>query len=95
MRIEQNEKYQGEDWWDWSVWVEGTVAELKQIASVTYILHSTFRGPVRIVTTHRNKFKLKSEGYGGFTIYAKVMTKTGKMRTLKHALELHYLTAPV
>jgi transcription initiation factor TFIID/TFIIF subunit len=90
MRIVQSEKYQGGDWWSWSVWIDGKADELRAVDSVTYSLHPTFANPVRKVTDKRSKFRLTENGWGGFTIYARVDLKTGKKRNLKHDLVLYY-----
>lgn len=90
MRIAQSEKYQGQDWWSWAVWIEGKADELRAIKSVTYTLHPSFARPVRKVTERRNRFRLTESGWGGFTVYARVDLKTGKKRNLRHQLVLYY-----
>jgi transcription initiation factor IIF auxiliary subunit len=90
MHIAQSEEYQGDDWWNWAVWIKGSRDELDAIKSVTYTLHSTFRNPVRKVTDRGTNFRLKTEGWGVFTLYARVDPKSGDTRRLKHDLQLHY-----
>jgi hypothetical protein len=90
MRIAQDDKYQGDDWWQWSIWIDGSPKELQSIAAVTYTLHTTFQDPVRRVTDRRTKFRLETVGWGEFTIYARVDLKDGKSRKLSHDLQLHY-----
>lgn len=90
MRIKQSEKYEGDDWWTWAVWIDGSEQELDQITTVTYTLHPTFREPVRKVTDRGSKFRLETEGWGVFTLYARVKLKNGTARQLKHALKLNY-----
>jgi transcription initiation factor IIF auxiliary subunit len=90
MRIAQSDKYEGNDWWSWSVWIDGTAEELRGIESVTYTLHPTFANPVRRVTDRRSKFRLDENGWGGFTIYGRVEMKAGKTRNLKRELALYY-----
>lgn len=90
MRIAQSEKYQGDDWWKWAVWIDGSSAEIQSIKSVTYILHPTFRDPSRTVTDQASNFRLETEGWGVFTIYATLKLKDGTSRKLEHELELHY-----
>jgi len=90
MRIAQSEKYEGNDWWTWSVWIEGTAEELRSIEQVTYTLHPTYSNPVRKVTERRSKFKLTESGWGTFIIYARVDVKNGRPRNLKHELALYY-----
>ncbi len=90
IKIEQSEKYEGQDWWSWSVWVDGPVRELNDIAHVEYTLHPTFPKPVRKVSTRRNNFKLSTAGWGVFTIYARVVKKDKTVLRLRHRLQLHY-----
>ena len=94
MKIAQREKYQGDDWWEWAVWIEGKPEEIKSIRSVTYTLHPTFREPIRTVTDRRTKFRLEGEGWGGFDMAARVETENGKIRVLKHELELFLPAEP-
>jgi transcription initiation factor IIF auxiliary subunit len=95
MKIAQREEYQGDDWWEWAVWIEGKPEEIKSIRSVTYVLHPSFRDPIRKVTNRRTKFCLESEGWGGFVMAARVETESGKTRLLKHELELFYPPEPL
>lgn len=90
LRVDQNQKYVEEDWWDWSVWIEGPNDELDQVEEVTYKLHPTFPKPVRTVTDRLSKFKLESEGWGSFPIRVKVQLKNGAVIKLEHELELFY-----
>jgi transcription initiation factor IIF auxiliary subunit len=90
LRIAQSEKYKGDDWWSWAVWLDGPDTDLDQISRVEYTLHPTFRKPVRIVSTRRNKFKLSTSGWGVFTLYARVFRKDGSTLRLRHQLALHY-----
>lgn len=90
LRIQQSETYKGDDWWSWSVWIDGTPDELQEIKFVEYTLHPTFKNPVRKVRTRANKFKLSSAGWGVFPVYVRVAKKDGKVRELVHHLRLHY-----
>jgi hypothetical protein len=90
MRIAQQEQYEGEDWWSWSVWIEAKPDELRAIDRVTYTLHPSFARPLREVTNRKSKFRLDGSGWGGFMIYARVDMKKGRTRNLKHELELWY-----
>jgi len=90
IRIAQDQKYHGDDWWSWSIWIEGDDDELDKIEKVVYQLHRTFPDPVRTITKRKSKFKLSSEGWGVFTIYARVFTHDGAACKLSHDLELSY-----
>lgn len=90
LKIEQGSNYKGNDWWKWWVWIEGPDAELDQIDHVVYTLHPTFARPVRTVKTRENKFHLASEGWGTFTLYAKIVNKDGTSKAMEYYLRLEY-----
>ena len=90
IRIEQDFKYQGEDYWDWWIWIEGPPEELDQIDRVIYILHPTFPSPVREVKDRSTKFRMKTAGWGEFQIRATVKHKSGRETPLTHNLTLEY-----
>lgn len=75
-------------WWAWSMWVEGPSASLDEIDSVRYILHHTFRDPVRIVRDRASQFALNSSGWGEFAVHAHVTTKAGDSIALERWLTL-------
>jgi len=88
LRIAQESHLRGKDWWDWSVWIDGTTREMADVDHVTYTLHPTFPDPVRRVTTRRNKFRLDSSGWGEFEIFAEIARKNGSTLKRKHWLQL-------
>lgn len=90
LRIEQFEKYEGDDWWTWAVWVEGDAAALDQIDYVEWTLHPTFPEPIRMVRDRASKFRLETGGWGVFQITARAQLKDGQLVRLRHYLELHY-----
>lgn len=90
LTVAQSEKYEGDGWWSWSVWIDGPTAELDRIKCVEYTLHPTFHDPVRTVTTRRNNFKLSTGGWGVFPIHVRIVNKDGTERRLRHQLALHY-----
>lgn len=90
LEIQQSEKYEGDDWWKWAVWVEGPSAALDRIDYVEWTLHPTFPGPVRRVGNRQSKFRLETGGWGIFRIHARVQMKDGKEKKLRHDLALHY-----
>lgn len=99
MRIAQSEEYQGDDWWKWSVWIEGADDELDAIAKVVWRLHPTFVDPLQTRTNRSDGFRLDTEGWGTFTIRADVVMKgdvdSPQTRRLSHELTLSYpATAP-
>jgi hypothetical protein len=91
LKIKQESKYKGgksSGWWDWSVWVDGSAAELSKIKSVTYRLHETFSQPIQVKKNRKEKFRLNSWGWGEFTITVNIDTGEGKPITKRHYLTL-------
>ena len=89
LKIRQDQQYVSDDWWKWSIWVDGPQPDLDEIEKVVYLLHSTFPNPVRTVTDRDSNFRLEAAGWGTFTIRAKVHFKGGRTESLAHELELH------
>lgn len=88
--IKQTYEYKGDDYWEWSVWIEASEPALDKIQNVIYNLHYTFPNPVRTIKTRHNKFRLDASGWGVFTIYALINFKDGTALELQHELELFY-----
>ncbi len=88
MKIKQTDKYDGDDWWRWSVWLDD--ANLSQIDKVVWKLHPTFPEPELEATDRGNNFRIDASGWGGFVVKADVHLKDGTTKTLRHELELHY-----
>jgi transcription initiation factor IIF auxiliary subunit len=86
--LKQKTTYDGDNWWKWSVWVEGEKEILNRIEYVEYALHNSFPQPVRRVEDRSSKFRLDSEGWGEFMIRAQVIHKDGSKKSLKRWLEL-------
>src|SRR5881628_3668103 len=90
LHLEQGFEYKNEDWWEWWIWLEGSDAELASVDKVVYTLHPTFPKPVRTVDTRKNKFMLKTAGWGTFRVYAQVLKRDGSKLKLQHDLVLEY-----
>jgi pYEATS domain-containing protein involved in immunity/TIR domain-containing protein len=91
LKIKQESKYKGgksSGWWDWSVWVDGSAAELSKIKSVTYRLHETFPQPIQVKKNRKENFRLNSWGWGEFTITVNIDTGEGKPIIRRHYLTL-------
>ncbi len=88
---QQSFTYRGDDFWDWSVWIESDdPKKLDKIEFVTYHLHNTFYNPVRVIKDKASKFKLDSSGWGTFIIYIVISLKDKSVIELKHDLILKY-----
>ena len=90
LAIEQWEKYEGDDWWKWAVWLEGTDDKLDLVEFVEWTLHPTFPNPIRKTHDRTSKFRLETGGWGVFQIRALVQMKDGMQTKLRHYLKLHY-----
>ena len=90
LHLEQSGEYDGEDYWRWSVWLEGPDDELDAVDHVVYTLHPTFPNPVRTESDRSTNFMLSTAGWGTFTLYARVVHRDGTEDHLEHKLELHY-----
>lgn len=88
--LAQDFEFKGDDWWEWSIWIDGDENELNKIKFVEYTLHPTFPNPVRIIKDRQTKFRLEAAGWGIFTIYAKAVLQNGSKIDMEHELELLY-----
>ena len=88
--IQQSENYEGDDWWEWAVWLEGNDADLDNVEEVEWQLHPTFPNPIRRSSDRASRFKLETAGWGVFLILATVTMKDGAGFKLTHHLKLHY-----
>lgn len=80
--------YLGNGRYDWTVYVDADAATLAKIRSVQYTLDPSFPNPVQTVTTRQNKFALSANGWGEFTIYAKVRFTDGTTGSYRYRLNL-------
>jgi hypothetical protein len=76
------------DWWDWSLWIEGSAADLDAISAVTYKLHPSFPSPVQTVRDRATKFRLGGAGWGEFMVDAEAHLNDGTTVSLQRWLEL-------
>jgi transcription initiation factor IIF auxiliary subunit len=90
LSIAQDFTYQGDDYWKWWVWIEGSPEELDHVDYVMYTLHPTFPNPVRTVRDRASKFRLDTAGWGIFRLYAMAAHKDGTRTHLDHELKLLY-----
>lgn len=88
VQIRQTSRRRGrENWWDWEIHLEGPQEELESIEYVEYTLHETFPNPVRRRSNPRDGFKLKTSGWGVFTVYMRIHYKSGKDEIREHFLQ--------
>ena len=90
LTIQQDQHYAGDDYWHWSVWLDGAAEELDTVEQVQYILHPTFPNPVRLISDRSTNFRLETSGWGIFTIHARIKHRHGDETQLHHELVLLY-----
>lgn len=90
LKVKQESRYEGKDWWKWAVWLDGSRKELGEIDHVTYTLHPTFPTPVARIDDRRSGFRLQSAGWGEFEIHLEIAYKSGARRKRRHWLKLEY-----
>ena len=78
--------YKKDDWWEWSAYLTGP--DLPEVDRVEYILHKTFKNPVRVIKEPADGFRLDTEGWGTFELKAIVHLKDGNRQLLTHEVEL-------
>jgi prokaryotic YEATS domain/TIR domain len=88
LRLQNSSTPMGDEWWQWEVWVEASEETLDRVRSVRYALHPTFRDPVRMITDRASKFKLRSSGWGEFSIAATATMDDGEEVPLERWLTL-------
>ena len=89
LKLKNSWNYKGKDWWDWEAFLDDQGSgELSNVEYVEYILHPTFPEPVRKIRDKKNGFRLKTGGWGVFSLKAFVHTKDGKKYKLEHFLTL-------
>lgn len=81
-------KRQGEDRYEWCVFVDEPAALLDEIESVEYTLHPTFPNPIRLVNDRDHRFALYSSGWGSFALRIRVSFINGEHTTTSFYLEL-------
>ncbi len=69
------------------VWIEGTKGELDKIKKVEYLLHPTFKQPLRYSEKRENGFGINFWTYGWFLIHAKIYFKDGTILEQNYNLE--------
>jgi hypothetical protein len=88
--VNQNTIYKGNDWWQWSVWIEGDDRELDQLEYVVYTLHPSFPQPIQKISNRSTKFRLSASGWGSFMIFIEIKYKDQRIEKTEHWLKLEY-----
>ena len=89
LKLRNNWKYNGNDSWSWAAFLDDQGSgEMDKVDHVEYILHPTFRNPIRRVDTKEDGFKLATTSWGTFDLKAFVHFKDGSKKKLTHEIEL-------
>jgi hypothetical protein len=82
--------HDGNDYFRVRIWLDADEPHmLDGVESVTYLLHSSFRDPVRVITDRQSGFALPTIAWGEFNVHAEIKFKDGAdMRLLERYLNL-------
>lgn len=69
-----------DNWFKWSVSIEGMPQELKNVRHVTYLLHESFPNRRIVSTNSSNNFARSLEGWGEFLLRAEAIMKNGGLK---------------
>jgi len=78
----------GQDWYEWLVYVDEPSEVLSQIKSVEYLLHRSFPNPLRKRVNRDENFSLESSGWGEFTMRITVFFNNGRRIETSYNLDL-------
>jgi TIR domain/YEATS family len=90
LRIVQSSRYIGNDFWSWSVKLEGSPVELEGVKEVVWYLHPSFSPPMVKTRDRSTNFALETTGWGTFELEATLALHSGVDLHLRHQLELFY-----
>ena len=71
----------GKEHYHLGVWLDGSEEELDKVEKVKYLLHQTFRQPLRTSQNRKNKFSITFWTWGMFVIKATICYKSGEEET--------------
>ncbi|MDF3818396.1 C1 family peptidase [Leptospira sp. 96542] len=92
LKFIQADKYYGkinnQDYWDWSIKIDGSLTDLHDIQKVIYHLHKTFKNPnVEVISSPENGFAYSTRGWGTFEVGASVYFKDGTIEKFTKMLK--------
>jgi transcription initiation factor IIF auxiliary subunit len=79
-----------EDWYSWTISLQGSDDELSQIRYVTYLLHESFANRRIVSKDALNNFARTLNGWGEFLLQAEVIMKSGEKKTAELWLDLGF-----
>lgn len=91
LRLRNTWNHKRDDWWEWEAFLDDDGSgELSKVDFVEYVLHETFRDPIKRIKSPEGGFRLKIEGWGAFELKAFVHFLDGKKVRLTHHIQLAY-----
>ncbi len=90
MKVINTYKKIRDDYYSWTVSIEGPDAELNQIKYITYLLHETFPNRRRVSKDSENKFARKFTGWGEFLLRVEAVMKSGEIKHAELWLDLGF-----
>ena len=83
IRLRNRWKLVEKDYWEWEAFIDDNGSgELDEIEYVEYILHPTFKDPVRKIRSRRTNFTMETAGWGTFSLKAYLNKKDGTIKKL-------------
>ena len=91
LRLRNRWNYKGDNRWEWEAFIDDNgTHELKDVQYVEYVLHRTFKNPVREIREKEGGFVLKTNGWGTFTLKAFINKKDNSRIKLDHEIVLQF-----
>ena len=79
-----------DDWYSWTVYIQGADEELSQIKYITYLLHESFPNRRLVSKDLANNFARKTSGWGEFLLRVEAMMKNGEKKHAELWLDLGF-----
>ena len=79
-----------DDWYSWTVFIEGTAQELNEIKQVVYHLHESFPTSRMVSTNALSNFARTNQGWGEFQVCVEAEMKSGGMKNAEMWLDLGF-----
>ena len=79
-----------DDWYSWTVFIEGTDQELDEIKQVVYQLHESFPTSRMVSTKASDNFARTTQGWGEFLVQVEVEMKNGETKYAQRWLDLGF-----
>lgn len=79
-----------DDWYSWTVFIEGTAQELNEIKRIIYQLHESFPTSRIVSTNALNNFARTSQGWGEFLVRVEAEMKSGETKNAERWLDLGF-----